>query len=99
MDPTDVSTAGPGNKNRWSLPASLFLSSSKGQGLDKRQAQKTLHHNTQREKKESFAIRVVETWNRQQDRVKPESFKKELNKIIMAWTQKERMEECKEARR
>ncbi len=39
-------------------------------------------------RKESFAIRVVETWNRLPDGVKltekPESFKKELKKIIMA---------------
>jgi hypothetical protein len=38
-------------------------------------------------RKASFAIRVAETWNRLPDRVKltekPESFKKELNKIIM----------------
>jgi hypothetical protein len=59
-------------------------------------AQKTLHHNMARTdiRKESFAIRVVETWNRLPDRVKltekPESFKKELKKIMMAWTQKER---------
>jgi hypothetical protein len=37
-------------------------------------------------RKESFAIRVVETWNRLPDRVKltekPESFKKELKKIM-----------------
>jgi len=36
-------------------------------------------------RKESFAIRVVETWNRLPDRVKliekPESFKKELKKL------------------
>jgi hypothetical protein len=49
MDPTDDSTAGPGENNRWSFPASSFLSSSKGQGLGERQAQKTLNHNTPRQ--------------------------------------------------
>jgi hypothetical protein len=37
-------------------------------------------------RKESFAIRVVETWNRLPDRVKliekPESFKNELEKLL-----------------
>jgi hypothetical protein len=32
--------------------------------------------------KESFAIRVVETWNRLPDRKKPESIKKKLKKLL-----------------
>ncbi len=50
--------------------------------------------------KNSFAIKVVETWNRLTDRVKltqkPKSFKKELKNIM---SQKERMEKRKEARK
>jgi hypothetical protein len=34
-------------------------------------------------RKESVAIRVVETWNRLPGRVKPESFKKELKKKLL----------------
>ncbi len=53
-------------------------------------------------RKESFAIRVVETWNSLPDRVKliqkPKSFKKEL-KNNMTWTRKERMEKHKKARK
>ncbi len=45
----------------------------------------------------------IETWNRLPDRVKltekPEFFKKELEIIIVAWIQKEWMEEGKEARK
>ncbi len=48
--------------------------------------------------KNSFAIKVVEAWNRLTDRAKltekTKSFKKELKKII-TWTQKERMEKRK----
>ena len=33
-------------------------------------------------RKESFAIRVVETWNRLPDRKKPESIKKKLKKLL-----------------
>jgi hypothetical protein len=42
-----------------------------GQGLGEWQAQKTLHHNMpgQTQGKESFAIRVIETWNRLPDTV------------------------------
>jgi hypothetical protein len=54
-------------------------------------------------RKEFFTVRVVETWNRLPDRVKltekPESFKKELKQIIMASTQKERIEKRRKARK
>jgi hypothetical protein len=55
-----------------------------GQGLGELLAQKNLASQCARTgiRKESFAIRVAETWNRLLDRVKltekPESFKKEL---------------------
>jgi hypothetical protein len=33
-------------------------------------------------RKESISTRVVETWNRLPDRIKPESFKKELKNLL-----------------
>ncbi len=84
MDPTDVSTAGPGKNNRWSLPL-LYLSYSKGQARTRRAAgAKNIASQYARTdiRKESFAIGVAETWNRLPDRVKPESFKKELKKLL-----------------
>ncbi len=57
------------------------------QGLGELLAQKNLASQYTRTdiRKESFAIRVAETWNRLLDRVKltekPESFKKELKKL------------------